>query len=406
MSPHTPLRWPEGWTDPAALDLLKGTAIDYLLIPPGPEFSAVRTRAAQLGIAASEPDRAPAGVAIVKGVWPGIQWPTNGAGAGPTGVPWVDSNGWLIRLNRTFHPELTPWIDAPPPAKSVIPADSYLIAAADSAAHGGRWIVALDAPLAKSLPARDAGSLAIWQRITATAAFFAARKNWPDYAPVGAAGVISDFTGDNEFFSRELLNLMGRAGLHYSILLKDRVSAASFNGLHGVSYTDTKPPSPELRGEILRYVEAGGLLIAAPIWGQVAGAPIPLPQPDGYKLRAVGKGRIALADDSPTDPYGWAADAAILVSHRYDLVRFWNSFAARSFYTMSPSRKRALVHLLFFADRGPDSATVRVAGHFRAARAATIDSPQLDNLAMQATGDGVEVYLPQVSQYVALELDV
>jgi hypothetical protein len=123
-------------------------------------------------------------------------------------------------------------------------------------------------------------------------------------------------------------------------------------------------------------------------------------------VRAVGKGRIALADDIPADPYAWAADAAVLVSHRYDLVRFWNSGAARSFYTMSPQRKQAVVHLLFFAERGPDSATVRVAGRFRAVRGSTVDNPRIDNLAMQSQGDGVEVRLPQVSQYVALELDV
>jgi hypothetical protein len=123
-------------------------------------------------------------------------------------------------------------------------------------------------------------------------------------------------------------------------------------------------------------------------------------------VRAIGKGRIALADDIPADPYSWAADAAVLVSHRYDLVRFWNSGAARSFYTMSPQRKQAVVHLLFFAERGPDSATVRVAGRFRAVRGSTVDAPRIEELAMQSQGDGVEVRLPQVSQYVALELDV
>ena len=406
MNSRTPMQWPEGWNDPALLDLLKATAIDYLLIPSRPEFFAVRTRAAQLGIEVGDPDRPPHGVGIVKGVWPGIQWPTTGAGSGPTGVPWVDSNGWLIRLNRALHPELTPWIAAPPPAKSIIPADSYLIAIADGALYGGRWTIGLDAPLAKGLSTHDPESLAVWKRLTATAAYFATHKTWADYAPVGTAGVISDFTGDNEFFSHELLNLMGRAGLHYRILPKDRIVPASFDSLHGVSYTDATPPTPDLRQQILQFVERGGLLIAAPVWGEVAGTPLSVPQPAGYKVRSVGKGRIAVADDTPADPYSWATDAAVLVSHRYDLVRFWNSGAARSFYTLSPDRKQALVHLLFYADRGPDSATVWIGGRYRSARASTVDSPKVDALAMQAKADGVEVHLPQVSQYVAVELDV
>jgi hypothetical protein len=400
------MQWPEGWKDPAVLDLVKDTAIDYLLVPKGSGFAAVRSRARQLGIEVGDRDVAPNGVEIVKGSWPGVQWPTSGAGAGPTGVPWVDSNGWLIRLNRALHPDVAPWVEAPPPAKSVAAADSYLIAVADSAAHGGRWIVALDAPLAKGLAARDAESLATWKRLTAATGFFAAHKTWAEYLPVGVAGVVSDFTGDNEFFSRELLNLMGRAGLHYRILLKDRISAASFESLRAVSYTETTPPNPDLRRQILQFVQAGGMLIAAPIWGEVAGDLLSGAQPAGYKVRAVGKGRIALADEVPADPYSWAADAALLVSHRYDLVRFWNSGASRSFYTMSPERKQALVHLLFYAERGPDSATVRVAGRYRAVRGSTVDAPKLDDLAMQSQGDGVEVRLPQVSQYVALELDV
>jgi len=397
------MRWPAGWKNPATLDLLNGTAIDYLIVPGEFAFSAVGARARQLGI---EFGPLPPGIEIVKGVWPGVQWPTSGAGAGPTGVPWVDSNGWLIRLNRAQHPDSMVWVDAPPPAKTFITADAYLIASADSASHGGRWIIDLDLPLAKSLLAPDAGSLAIWKRLTATAEFFAAHETWRDYSAVGVAGVISDFAGENEFFSRELLNLMGRAGLHYRILLKDRVSTASFESLRAVSYTDAAPPTPELRRRILQFVESGGLLIAAPAWGEVAGAPVAGFQPAGYNLRAAGKGRVALANDAPSDPYAWAADAALLVSHRYDLVRFWNSGAVRSFYTLSPDRKRALVHLLFYADRGPDSATVRVAGRYRAAHAATIDDPKLKNLALAPQGDGVEVHLPQVSQYVVLELDV
>jgi transposase len=399
------MQWPEGWKDPGVLDLVKGTPIDYLLVPNGPEFDAVRSHAQQLGIEVGDPGRAPGGIEIVKGSWPGVQWPTNGAGAGPTGVPWVNSNGWLIRLNRALHPEIAQWVDGPPPAKSFIDADSYLIAIADSATHGGRWIVALDEPVAKGIAVREAKSLAVWKRLTATAAFFAVHKTWTDYSPVGVAGIVSDFTGDNEFFSHELLNLMGRAGLHYRILPKDRISATSFESLRAVSYTDATSPSPELRRQILQFVQAGGLLIAAPIWGEVAGSPASSPQP-GYKVQAVGKGRVALADDVPTDPYSWAADTAVLVSHRYDLVRFWNSGASRSFYTMSPDRKQAVVHLLFYAERGPDSATVRVAGRYRAVRGSTVDAPKIEDLAIQPQGDGVEVRLPQVSQYVALELDV
>ena len=49
---------------------------------------------------------------------------------------------------------------------------------------------------------------------------------------------------------------------------------------------------------------------------------------------------------------------------------------------------------------------MRVAGRYRAARASTVDNPDVGKLTMEAQGDGMDVHLPPVSQYVALELDV
>jgi len=408
MTTGTPMRWPDTWKDPAMLDLVKGTAIDTLLIAKGDELAAVRAGAQKSGIQVAATDAPPAGILVLKGAWPGVQMRGGGGGAsaGPTGVPWVDSNAWRIRLSRTLHPESAVWVDAPPAARAFVTAASYLIAIADSAAYGGRWIITLDAPLADGLAARKPESLATWKSLTATAGFFSAHKNWPDFTPKAVVGVVSDFTGDNEFFSGELLNLMGRAGLHYRILPKDKISAQSFASLRAVSYTDAAPPTADLRKQVLAFVEAGGMLIAAPKWGPAAGAPLATGERPGFSTRTLGKGKIALADDEPADPFSWAADANVLVSHRYDLVRFWNGGAACSYYTVSPDRKQALVHLLFYAMRGPDSATVRIAGKYRAARASTVDQPQVADLVMEAQGDAVEVHLPQVSQYVALELDV
>jgi hypothetical protein len=50
MTTWTPMRWPDNWKDAALLDLLKGTAIDCLLIAKGDELAAVRARAQQAGI--------------------------------------------------------------------------------------------------------------------------------------------------------------------------------------------------------------------------------------------------------------------------------------------------------------------------------------------------------------------
>jgi hypothetical protein len=406
-APWTPMRWPDGWKDPATLALLKGTAIDHLLIGNGPELSAVKSRAAQDGFHVSQPGAPPAGVEIVKGQWPGVKMERGGgASAGPTGNPWVDSNGWAIRLAAALHPETAVWVDAAPAGNAFITAGSYLIAVADSAAYGGRWIVSLDKPLAVALAAGKSDALATWRRLTATAGFFAAHKAWPGYVPMAVVGVVSDFTGDNEFFSQELLNLLARAGQHCRILPKDRITDASLVSLRAAIYADAEPPAPALRKQILAFVAAGGMLVTVPKWGEVPGTPIKNDGNPRYSLRALGKGTVAVAVAGSDDPYLWANESVVMVSHRYDLVRFWNSGAAGSFCTVAPDGKQAVVHLLFYANRGPDSATVRIAGRYRAARVYTVDNPAATKVEWAAQTDAVEIHLPPVSQYVALELDI
>jgi hypothetical protein len=395
----TPMRWPAAWADPATLALVQGMGIDALLIDNSDEFDSLRARAAQSGLQVHHPDAPPDGARIVKGEWPGVRSSRGGGvGAGPTGVAWVDSNGWAVRLAAAMHPDCVCWIDAPPP-KQAFPA-SYLTAVADPAAYGGRWIVSLDDGLAAGITAGNANALATWKTIGQATSFFAAHKEWETYAPAAVVGVVSTFSGENEFFSHELLNLLDRAGQHTLVL---PVGQPLPRNLRAILYADAQPPSPALRKELTAFAEAGGLLITTPVWGD---APTKAADHPRYYSWAAGKGRIARGIEKPDDPYQMANDAVVLVSHRHDLVRFWNAGAAGSYYAVSPDRKQAIVHLLFYANRGPDIASVRVAGPYRKVKASMVDKPEIAGVRAEAQKDGLEVYLPQVSQYVALELSI
>ena len=143
-----------------------------------------------------------------------------------------------------------------------------------------------------------------------------------------------------------------------------------------------------------------------PRWGAVADGTAQSGEHPRFSISTAGKGRIAIAKAVPDDPYMLANDSVVLVSHRYDLVRFWNGGSTGSLVTMAPGGKQAIVHLLFYADRGPDSASVRIAGRFRSVKATTVDLPVVPNVRVEWQKDAVEVHLPQVSQYVALELGV
>jgi hypothetical protein len=176
------------------------------------------------------------------------------------------------------------------------------------------------------------------------------------------------------------------AAQHCRILPKGGISDTSFVSLCAIVYADAEPPAPQ--------------------WGEVPGTPIPNHGNPRYSLRAHGKGKVAVALAGPDDPYLWANESVVMVSHRYDLARFWNSGPAASFCTVAPDGRQAVVHLLFYANRGPDSVTVRIAGWYQAAWAYTAGNPAAMKVELLPQAVAVEIHLPPVSQYVALALDV
>ncbi len=113
----TPFRWPGNWTDPSLLSLLQGTAFNYILIDKGSEYDGIRSRAREAGFQVADPAALPDGIVLVKGEWAGVRMSRGqggGTSAGPTGVPWVNSNGWAIRLAATLHPNTAVWVQATP----------------------------------------------------------------------------------------------------------------------------------------------------------------------------------------------------------------------------------------------------------------------------------------------------
>ncbi len=140
----------------------------YVLIDPGAEVPGLAGEARSAGITLLEPAALPSSVAVVKGLWPGVRLSREGGDrslAGPTGEPWVDSNGWRVLAARAARPDAQIWIDArPQPSRSST--EDYILAFADAAAHGGNWIVALDDGLAAGLAAKTQREMDIWKQVT------------------------------------------------------------------------------------------------------------------------------------------------------------------------------------------------------------------------------------------------
>ena len=165
--------------------------------------------------------------------------------------------------------------------------------------------MSLDEQLAAGIAARKSDALAAWKKIGAATAFFATHKAWWSYLPEAVAGVVSDFSGANKSLSNELLNLLARTNEQYRIIPLNQASASSFGGLKALIYVDADPPIPDLRRQILAFVEAGGMLIAGPNWGQLPGAPAKYDDHPRFTSRVLGKGRVAIGKAKLSDPHLW-----------------------------------------------------------------------------------------------------
>ncbi|MGA8151315.1 MAG: hypothetical protein WB952_10225 [Terriglobales bacterium] len=418
------MRWPKRWQNPSAVARLRDTRINCLLIEDDPALRSVIDEAQRNGMRVIHAASEIPGVTVITGEWPGVRMSQSSnrdeRSTGPTGLPWIDSNGWKVRLAAALNPQAIIWVDVEP--KDPHPG-SYSLCFADAAACGGRWIISLDDPLAAGIDGDNKEALETWKDLTRAAEFFATHSYWSSFVDESVVGVVSDFSGDNEFMSNELLNLLTRTTEQYRIIPKNRFSASSLVGLQAVLYADSAAPTPELRKQVLDFVQSGGLLITGPGWGDLPGSPADWDHPR-FLCRLLGKGRIAVAksDDAP-DPYLLANDTVVLVSHQFDLLRFWDAGSVNAYLSVAPDRKRAVVQMVFYARElngkvamgGPDTATVRVAGRYQTARLLTLD--QLDqpmtsgesaahDVGMVIEKDAVELHLPNLSHYAAVELSV
>lgn len=417
------MRWPSTWQNPSALERLSGTHINCLLIEDEAALRPVMDQAHRNGLTVIQGKSQPLGVTVIQGQWPGIKMSRSGdrdtASTGPTGLPWVDSNGWKVRLAAALNPQSVIWVDVAP--QTPVP-ESYSLCLADIAACHGRWIISLDDQLTAGIEARNPEALETWKSLTQAAEFFATHGYWSDYVSEAVVGVVSDFSGDDKFLSREVLNLLTRTTEQFRIIPKTTFSASSLRGLQAVLYPDSTPPTAELKKQLLDFVQAGGLLIRRSEWAG-PGTPAPWDHPR-YNGLVLGKGRIATAkSEDAADPYLMANDTVVLVSHRFDLLRFWDAGSVNAYLSVASDRKRAVVQMVFYARElngkvalgGPETATVRVAGRYRSAQLLTLErwnQPMTlgeagdDDVGMVIENDSVELHLPSVSHYAAVELGV
>jgi hypothetical protein len=158
-----------------------------------------------------------------------------------------------------------------------------------------------------------------------------------------------------------------------------------------------------VRKQVLDFVNAGGLLITGSAWGSLPKGAAAGSHPR-FAIRTVGKGTVAVATTSFSDPYVVPNDAVVLVSHRNDIVRFFNGGAITPCLSRS-GKTGAALQTVFYSLRPVEDVSVWVKGAYRSARLRSWNQPQPQNVRLEVRDSGVEMFLPAVAQYAEIELE-
>jgi len=350
-------------------------------------------------------------LSVTENLWPGLGLETmkekDVAIAGPTGIPWVNSNGWFCLLAHRLGKARALWLEFDPPTSSNLshPAN-YPLAIADSLAYGSRWVISLDDSLKTGMIGKNPQAMRLWERMASVLSFFRAHEEWGGFQPQGMLAVISDFRGEHEFLSWEVLNLLSRRHVQYRIVERSGSLGRAFEGLNAILWVDGEAPAAELQSELLAFVRRGGLLITPSYWGPPEAKSIPGGVLDRYAVYDFGKGRIAVPKEGFQDPYEVAVDSHLLLSRRNDFVRLYNAPPAGCYCSADPRRKKALVQILDYSSPGPvESVSVWVRTSNRAGRLWNLGAKESVPIQGIPLVGGVEFHLPTFAAYAALEFE-
>jgi len=456
----------EAWAQPAALDLLKGTPVNCLVVEwaeGAPEDSAqqqalkplleagrrlgisfVGKVAAGEGVATVVASARAAGLAAVMlaepsgpsfdlpvisqfprdkvawksatqifssmdNEWPGVKLDTmqgDTAIAGPTGVPWVNSNAWFSLLSDELARGKTRWLDFDPPGESSVahPAN-YALAVADSQAYGSRWIISLDDHLRTALLKANPQATAVWSKTCETVAFFESHREWEQFQSQGILAVISDFLGDNGSLGGEVLNLLNRRQVQFRVMERSKALATPTPGLKAILWLDKDAPAADQLGKLLAFVRQGGLVIAAAYWGPSGVTPTNKDPSLDYKIYNIGQGQIAVSEEGFQDPYQVAMDAHLLVSSRNDFVRLYNPEATNCHCSFDPVHKRRLVQILNYSSSAASFVTLWVNIRARSARLWSPRARDSHSIPGLPAAPGTDFNLPTIPVNCALEVE-
>ncbi|MBA3973665.1 MAG: hypothetical protein C0504_05520 [Candidatus Solibacter sp.] len=375
-----PMRWPAGW---AAADLarLEGTVFNCVVAERAEGHKelveAAKARgilvAAVKGSAAEKTGGAGAGVVEIRqrgelfsgaedvlatgqGLWPGIRVEKDGkAEARPTGGPWVETNTGFLRYARAAAPGKAVWIANRAPAGLVLDGKKHVHALADAASNGGRWVVDLEAALAKGIKEGDKRALADWERIAAVARFYETHRRFREWADGGGLALVED-ERMGALLSGGIMDMIVAKHIPVRTVKPDQLAEAPGLGLRMILNVDPSLLSEEQTGQVRAVARAGATLVNGP---------------PGWKMTLPEGGSIVFGEEQLKQLDGIWREVNGLIGRRNFGMRVFGAPGMLSNLKVSADGRQAAVHLVNYTDYPVESITVQTTEKWASARLLT-----------------------------------
>lgn len=420
-----PARWFS--SDPASLELVKGSAVNCLLVERADwsnEFltAAARQNVRVLAVIRRSEDAGPAralpfdgyvleGVDLPmgdrpvirlplrrairfgdsdpilgtsQGVWPGIEVEHGGPKeAGPTGSAWIHTNNGFLRFVRSMAAQPF-WIGVTPPDEALT-ISRYLQAVADAGAAGARWIVAIDGAFRKRLLTREKASMADWQRLLAHVRFYEENRQWRQWEPKSRLALIQD-AASGGLVTGNLLDML--SVMNTPVRAARAVTASVLKNTAVTVTLDPRGYTAEQKAMIARFASGGGKVVAGP---------------EGWKMPVPGGDRFQFDRGEYRQLEAIWPELHSAISRKNFGARLFNVSGAVSHLLGEPGG-RVVLQLVNYTDYPLEAVTAFVEGRYRKAVLLTPDgAPRALTVFDAPDGTGIEIDRMGVCGAVVLE---
>jgi len=155
------------------------------------------------------------------------------------------------------------WVGFDPPPAAKLAAEAYVLAVADPASHGTRWVISLDDSVARRSDGEEATGRGYVEETPRHGGLLRAAQRDQDLPAERPPGGDVGFCRAQLGYRRGRDQLASTAAPAVPADPRSRAAGASFAGLQAIFYIDKEAPDAALRKKLLAFASGGGILFVA-----------------------------------------------------------------------------------------------------------------------------------------------